>query len=151
LVIVSYKVSTWADGLGDDDGVPAALVTDGSGSVGWATFQHLGYSNPESNNLIERSPYVMVCRWLSSAPSCYFTNSLSAADVKGLCSGADSLNQLGQCLTRAHLKEGGYSSGDHIFNRLLPLNRADNLANQLLLYRFQVGEWLCGNISHNWN
>src|SRR4030042_2730113 len=102
-----------------------------------------------SNSLIERSHYIVACEWLSSAPSCYFTDGLSAADVKGLCSGADSLNQLGQCLARPHLKEGGYSSGDHIFNRLLPLNRADNLANQLLFYRFQVGKRLGSNISHN--
>src|SRR4030066_1407101 len=92
----------------------------------------------DSTSLIKRSRHVcgLACGRLSSAPFCYFADGLSVADVKCLCSGANSLDQLGQRLTRSHLKESGYTSGDHTFNRLLPLYRANNLANQLFFYRF---------------
>ena len=90
----------------------------------------------DSASLVKRSQNTcgLACGQLASAPFCYFADGLSVADIKGLCSGADPLDQLGQHLARPHLEESGYTSSDHTLDRLLPLNWANNLANQLLFY-----------------
>ena len=90
----------------------------------------------DSVSLVKRSQNTcgLACGQLASAPFCYFADGLSVADIKGLCSRADPLDQLGQHLPGAHLKEGGYASGYHSLDGLLPLNRANNLTDQLLFY-----------------
>lgn len=47
LEIVADIISKYDGRLRDKGGFLAAVVIDGSGSGVWATFQHLGYSNPE--------------------------------------------------------------------------------------------------------
>ena len=100
------------------------MVTVGSSFVRRAAFQHFGYDT-DLTSLTKRSRHVcsLECEQLSSAPCCYFTDGLGIADIERLGSGADSLNQFGQRLTRPHFKEGSYTSGDHMSQQIAAIEQ----------------------------